>query len=146
MGRAIRLITLPSDQKRLMIRTLAWIIFFRICLWVLPYSRIKSWMRDEHLTIVPGQSPKEPSVEAIVNAVRACRRYVPYASCLTQAIAAKTMLRRAGYPSTIKIGVVKHDGDFLAHAWLEIDGKIVLGKQRFHSRYSVLGDISSVRI
>ena len=53
--------------------------------------------------------------------------YVPRATCLTQAITAQILLYRHNHPSKLKIGVLKND-DFEAHAWLEINDKIVLGE------------------
>ena len=86
----------------------------------------------------------DPSITEIVRTVRSCSRYVPYASCLTQALAAKRLMDNAGHAASIKFGVRQAGGSFEAHAWLEVDGKIVLGKQPFHYRYAVLKDSGSV--
>jgi hypothetical protein len=49
-------------------------------------------------------------------------------NCLVQALAAKALLSRAGYPTLIRIGVAaSEDGKLRAHAWLERDGEIVIG-------------------
>jgi hypothetical protein len=37
------------------------------------------------------------------------------------------MLNRFGYASEIKIGVSKQSSDLSAHAWLECDGRVVMG-------------------
>lgn len=57
-------------------------------------------------------------------------RFVPGASCLTQALALKFVLGRAGHASQIQIGV-KQDGEgaFSAHAWVTCNGRIVLGQR-----------------
>lgn len=49
--------------------------------------------------------------------------------CLPQALAARWLLGRAGYPSTLRIGVsTERERDAaLAHAWLEANGRIILG-------------------
>ena len=52
---------------------------------------------------------------------------------------ARKLLERYGQSADLKIGVSKSQGSFEAHAWLEVDGRIVLGKERMHSRYAVLG-------
>lgn len=85
------------------------------------------------------KSDDDPVVMEIVRAVRFASEYVPRASCLTQALAARKLLSKYGQGAELKLGVTKNEGNFEAHAWLEIDGRIVLGKQRVHSRYAVLG-------
>ena len=101
-------------------------------------------MQSEITTANEGVNGNEPSVTEIVRSVRSCSRYVPYASCLTQALAAKRLMHNAGHRAAIKYGVTRGGGSFEAHAWLEVDGKIVLGKQPFHYRYAVLKDSGSV--
>lgn len=55
-------------------------------------------------------------------------RRVPGASCLTQAIAAQTLLIMKGIGSTVHIGALKNvDGKFQAHAWLTCRDKAVTG-------------------
>ena len=47
------------------------------------------------------------SVEQVVWGVRAVSRYLPGATCLTQAIAAQSLLTHCGFPSQVEIGVAK---------------------------------------
>jgi len=67
-------------------------------------------------------------VDTIVWAVRAVTRYVPRATCLTQALASQILLSRRGHASRLHIGVARDEKeDFHAHSWLESQGVIVLG-------------------
>jgi len=60
-------------------------------------------------------------------------RFVPKASCLTQALALQFILARAGHASRLQVGVREAaDGTFSAHAWVTCDGVIVLGQQGTH--------------
>lgn len=53
---------------------------------------------------------------------------VPFASCLTQAVAGQVLLARRGIPADIQLGVRRGRRQTLkAHAWLLCDSKIVLG-------------------
>jgi len=71
---------------------------------------------------------KKPiTIKDIIWSVIIVSSYVPRATCLTQAITAQILLSRHNQPSKLKIGVMK-DEEFEAHAWLEIDDKIVLGE------------------
>lgn len=55
-------------------------------------------------------------------------RYVPRATCLTQALALQAMLGRAGTPSELRIGVARgKETEVDAHAWLECEGRVVIG-------------------
>lgn len=61
-------------------------------------------------------------------AVTRASRAVPGAACLTQALAAQVLLERHGFPARVQVGVRRSDGaQLLAHAWVESDGRILLG-------------------
>lgn len=117
-------------------RSFMWVAIFRIGLSILPFGTTKKWTVDNAES--NAKEYDDQTVTEIVRAVRFASRYVPYATCLTQALAARKLLRLYGQSAELKIGVSKSNGEFEAHAWLEIDGRIVLGKQRMHSRYAVL--------
>jgi Transglutaminase-like superfamily len=57
-------------------------------------------------------------------------RYVPRATCLTQALARQVLLECYGYPALIHVGLTKEQEKrmFQAQAWLEIDGKMVISE------------------
>ncbi|WP_292145207.1 lasso peptide biosynthesis B2 protein [Mesorhizobium sp.] len=60
--------------------------------------------------------------------VAAAARFVPGATCLTQALSGQYLLARKGNASNIRIGIERGTGEQLkAHAWLVSDNQIVLG-------------------
>ena len=62
-------------------------------------------------------------------AVRAVSRYVPGATCLTQALAAQALLTQSGRDSRIEFAVKKDEQRrFLAHAWVVCGEQIVIGR------------------
>jgi len=70
-------------------------------------------------------------------AVKAASRYVPAANCLPRALATQTMLRQRGYPARIYIGLAKAEaGQLEAHAWVESEGKILMGGLQDLARYA----------
>jgi len=72
--------------------------------------------------------PDAGAVEKITWAVTRMSRYVPAATCLTQALVAVVMLEEAGAPASLRIGVTrKKSGDLEAHAWVESSGKVIIG-------------------
>jgi hypothetical protein len=57
-------------------------------------------------------------------------RFVPKASCLTQALALQFILARTGHSSRLQIGVREaDDGSISAHAWVTCNGVVVLGQR-----------------
>jgi len=71
---------------------------------------------------------KPLSAEQIAWAVGVASRYVPAANCLTQALAATRMLERAGYDASLQIGVSRSEsGPLDAHAWVDCEGRTVIG-------------------
>jgi hypothetical protein len=68
-------------------------------------------------------------VHKLIWAVQTISNYIPQATCLTKALTAQKLLKKYGYSSQIKIGVGKNiNGEFEAHAWVEYDGKVVVGE------------------
>jgi hypothetical protein len=65
---------------------------------------------------------------AVIRAVTRAGRIVPRSTCLVQAVAARTLLTRRQQPAELRIGVARSDaGRLEAHAWLERDGRVILG-------------------
>jgi hypothetical protein len=73
---------------------------------------------------------------------RAAENGVLRPTCLVRSVALQRMLERRGLSgSRIHIGVRMHEGEFLAHAWVEWSGEI-LGDSRWHvDRFSPLVDV-----
>ncbi len=125
MNRILIFFKLPNNKKSLFIKSLILIIFIRISLTILPFSKVKK------ISKIFSRSNKDQinnkSIEDIIWSIDVVSIYIPRATCLTQAITAQILLYRYNHPSKLKIGVMKKN-DFEAHAWLEINNEIVLGK------------------
>lgn len=138
MRRAIRFLRLPFGQKRQLGEAFVWVLLVRLGLWLLPFRVLNRWVPGECKT----QDNAIPEWERIKEAMRFVRmtsRFVPYATCLTQALAGRAMLSRIGQKCQVKIGVDFAQEQILsAHAWLVVDGKIVLGNTGDIRRYSIL--------
>lgn len=74
-------------------------------------------------------SPPDPTITDVSRAVTVMARYLPgKLVCLPQALAARRMLVRRGYPSEMYLGVrYDENGKFEAHAWLRSTQTIVTG-------------------
>jgi hypothetical protein len=116
---------LSADRKILFIQSLVLIIFIRFSLSLLPFPKVKSILNK--FSVVNNDIKKTKTLEDIVWSVGAASNYVPRATCLTKAIAAQIQLSRYNYRSSLKVGVNKSE-EFEAHAWIEIEDKVVLGE------------------
>lgn len=144
---------LSGAERFLLIQAVALVAAVRVTLWVMP-SR---WIVRAVQRLVGGETPsavrhppsavrRPPSDErtpaeraraegggrtadGVVWAVSAASRRIPDATCLTQAVAALLLLRRAGHDARFVVGVARGgSGALEAHAWLERDGKVIIGR------------------
>ena len=119
------LVSLPSFERGLLLRTLPLVVAIRAALWVLPLRQVRRLIRAcERL---PFHVPADLPVSRLEWAVRAVSRRVPMASCLTQSLALQFLLARTGRSSEIHIGVKKDvETGFQSHAWVECEGRMLL--------------------
>jgi hypothetical protein len=63
-------------------------------------------------------------------------RLFPTNPCLTQAILVQALMRRAGQDTRLRIGVRREGRETLeAHAWVERDGAILIGRKEAEQGY-----------
>lgn len=127
-----------SRERRLLLRAVLVLAIVRAGLSLLPFKTALRLMRRlQHPRTMRHSEPLQ--VHDIARAVRAASRLIPGASCLTQALAGRILLSRAGYGSELCIGVCKRpERGFEAHAWLEHGGEILLGELGDRSRFAPL--------
>ena len=137
--RIYRFLQLATEVKILLIKSLFLLSAIRLGLWLLPFQKLR------HLLIKKGQGATfsggsdQIQIANVVRAVTIASRYVPSASCLTQALAVIVLLNGFGHRAQLRIGVAKDlDGKLEAHAWVEMGGEIILGEQGDLSRFNVL--------
>ena len=125
LGRFLRLS--PAD-RRLLVTAALLLAAIRLGLTLLPYRQLRKLV--DRLARVASRRQPAPSASAerIAWAVTRASRSVPAATCLTQALAARVLLERRGHPASVRIGIGRAEGaPLLAHAWVECEGRIVLG-------------------
>jgi hypothetical protein len=111
---------LPRKEKLLLAEATVFVAVSRAALWMRPKER--AWMP---LTF-PMWTADGVTADRIAWAVAVTAARIPAASCLTQALAGREMLRRRGLESEIRVGVTLAGG-FRAHAWLIREGQVLLG-------------------
>jgi hypothetical protein len=138
---------LPYQKKKLLGQSLIAVSSIRLSLWVFPFKALNRWLCTLAPTNADDRKAEWSVIDNVTSAVRFCSLYVPYASCLTQALAVRTLLGLRGQNSELKIGVDRdEDGKFMAHAWVEIDGKIIIGRLPHHHNFNVLRSSGSAAI
>ncbi len=102
---------------------------------LLPYRFLEPRLREAGRV-----SPRcHCSVEGVVWAITQAARLVPGATCIVQALAGRTLLHRNGHPAVLRLGVAREaDTQLAAHAWLELNGNIVMGNLPPFASYTPL--------
>lgn len=120
-------------------RSLVAVIAFRIGLLLMPYRKLARWIPP-----VSQRTPRNAEIRAIMWSVRVTARVVPFASCLTQSLAAQYLCARAGHPTSIRIGVARNDnGGVRAHAWLIDDSGILTDRPGDITQFTPMVDLDS---
>ena len=124
-----------------MIRSAFLLAGIRLGLWLLPFERLRSLL---------GRAARQgcrASADRVVWAVGAASRYVPMSTCLTQALAAQVLLGGAKHPASVRIGVARAEGGRLrAHAWVESEGKVLIGGLEDLAHYAPLPSLGDERL
>jgi len=135
---------LPATERFLLVLAVTLLAAIRIALWLLPFKILQRISAKTARTCAALHKQSQFSTERGVWAIQVASRYVPHATCLTQALAAQALLGFGGIPSSIRIGVAKETaGSFEAHAWLESGGKILMGGAEADQRYTPLLSFSA---
>ena len=128
-------------RRYLPIRTMCLVWTVRLTLWLLPFHIVCGHIHRLNEKHGKRKSTENRHLSVIAHRVTRVSRYVPKATCLTQAIATMILLYLKNYPATLRIGVARNnEGRFEAHAWVESEGSVVIGgsKTNLYSKYSLL--------
>ncbi len=132
---------LDGADKWLLLRATAWLAIARIMLTVMPFRHLSARLSAKSYS--PQIEPDQDLLQRISCAVSAAANNVPWRSdCFPQTIAARMLLKRFGYASTIHLGVERIGEDGLeAHAWLTCGETVVTGGAEL-DRYTEVHSIS----
>ena len=140
-----KFLRLSFADRWLVGRAVLLVAAIRLALAVLPYQRVvESLARSARARSSRRRSCHSP--ERLVWAVRRASLAVPGAACLAQALAGHLMLTRHGYDCRLRVGFGRGDqGRLDGHAWLEHEGRVVLGDDGNLARYTLSADLNSRR-
>ena len=137
------LLSLEPRRQRLLFESAMLIAIARIGLRFLPFRWMNKWVdRESAARRSGGVRSSCESVEQIVWAIEFASRAIP-ASCLARSIAGTILLARRGHSASLHLGVMRGPRESLgAHAWVECDGQVVLGRNDRFEQYTALGAIN----
>ena len=102
-------------------------------LWRSPVTSCsKEWEADATRALLAAKARRVPALSNFevwrrAHAIKRAARLVPGASCLTQALALQNVLSRCGESTSLVLGVDADDKRFQAHAWIEWQGRVIIG-------------------
>jgi hypothetical protein len=146
MRRRDKLRFLSWPEQRVLLYACLLLNAIRLALWLLPFGIIRRQLKTVLSVWVDHKPVKPVSVDFIVWTVAVAGRYTPgVAMCLARALTTQLLLNRYGYPHQLHIGVAKNDAQALeAHAWIEFEGEVVVGKLSNLERFKSLS-VAGVR-
>jgi hypothetical protein len=119
---------LSARERRLFFHALVLVVCIRMRLWLLPVRLTRSWVERQSKPAGGWRDLERRSIGEVAWAVEAASRRIPAATCLTQGLATQVMLGQLGQRSELRLGVARSaQGQFEAHAWVETQGRIVIG-------------------
>lgn len=127
MKKFSKFLQLTSEERLLLIAAIGWLGIIRVGLKFLPFQSLRNLLARFSRPVPWLQNAEQVSVEKVVWAVKVASPYLR-AVCLPQALATQVLLAQRGYSSQLRIGFTRNNtGQKLAHAWVEYQGKVVIG-------------------
>jgi hypothetical protein len=111
---------LPGEDRVLLLHAFTAAALFRLALYFFPIERLRC--------LAAGAVGGRQSIDRIIWAGRVAARWMPGATCLSSALALQRLLSANGHTSELHIGVARDEGKIAAHAWVEQEGRILIGE------------------
>lgn len=123
LNKFARYLRLVRRHHRALIAAFFVLLVARIGLTFGSYRSVQGWT-DRYAR--PDRRPAQ--IPVLVWSITHCAKLIPGATCLTQALALRYLMLRAGEDCTIRIGVRETvDRPFDAHAWVIHQGRALIG-------------------
>ncbi len=116
-------------EYRLLAQALAATALARLGLLVLPLATVRRTVCFIARGPLPLPPARRSTPEQVIRAAVSAGLHSPLGTtCLATALVAQAMLQRHGHHASLRVGVRRDaDGAFRAHAWLEREGRVVVG-------------------
>jgi hypothetical protein len=121
MRKFAKLLSMEADDRALVLQAAASLLVCRIGIFFFRFERLQRWVTRTKRT------KQAAPISKLIWAAMLGTRIIPNSTCLVRALAASRLLAQNGYKSTLHIGVKRTAGLFEAHAWVEYDGRAIIG-------------------
>jgi len=136
--RVLKFFHLTGAEKLIFCRAVYLLFYYRIALGRQHFQTLVDRLSHPSPT-GPVRNSEPIPVDTLVQLLAAACRIVPFTTCLSRAMAGQRLLTGCGYFSKLHIGVARKKGENLeAHAWLSLNGQIILGNVPDLDRYREL--------
>ncbi|NJR40333.1 MAG: lasso peptide biosynthesis B2 protein [Leptolyngbyaceae cyanobacterium CSU_1_4] len=144
MSGSDRLHLLSAFLLLLLIRLSLRLLPFRIVLKLVQKLSNPGGVSRKNCSLLPPCYP----ISHIVWRVNVSSQYMPGgAKCLARALTTQVLLNQQGYLPDLRIGVAKATaGQLEAHAWVEYQGRVVMGQLNDLARYLPLPSLEGVKL
>jgi|SRR5215210_7353404 len=124
-----KFLLLPTPYKWLLIKATVLLETIKLGMRLLPFRNMHRLLARAADATARLRRADHTSPEKIGWAVDVASRHTPgLKTCLTQALATQVLLTQHCHPALLRIGVARGErGEFQAHAWVESEGKVVIG-------------------
>ena len=137
-----------SRWRELSTQEKKWLLWMLLLLPLIPamlrlfgFTRTQAWLlrHSEKKTFIEADSNTLQLAERLAQLANiAGRRGAITATCLRQALLLQWWLRRDGLDAKLKLGTRLQEGQFDAHAWVELDGKALGQTEMNHKAFDQL--------
>lgn len=124
-----RFCELPPLERRMFVRG---VLLLPITTWALRLMRMQTvmhWLEAggrERLELDRNQGGTRTLAESAGRMIDAASRYgVMHGNCLSKSLVLWHLLQREGLSAQLRVGGRKEGKEFVAHAWVELDGDVI---------------------
>ncbi len=115
----------PAQSRRLLIEAAVVLVLVKFLLQGRTFGRVASWTKRLRC---PHRGPSATASQLAEAVVRVSRHLPGMENCLVQALAVQALLGRYRHPGRLCLGAHRDpDGAFVAHAWVEHQGRVLVG-------------------
>ena len=146
MKRLRKFLNLTNGDRYLLISTFILLSLVRLGLFLLPFKTLQKLLSAISQIKTKSNEVDLTNLGKIVGSVNLSSRYMPLGvKCLARALTTQVLMSQYGYLPQLKIGVAKGEqGKLEAHAWVEYQGKLVIGYLPDLSRFIPLSAFKGV--
>lgn len=143
MRRVVKYVKLPLKEKMALAEATFFLIMIKVMILLFPLRWYKNMLgvQNKNRDFAPDLITMHV-ISLVSRAIARSRKIIPWKNqCLTEAIAAKLLLRRRGVVSTLYLGVNRDNNKMTAHAWL-CCGKLFVTGKRGMEKFTVVSSFS----